>query len=127
MKKLSEKFEDERKRLREQMEADIKAQQNQMANMMNANMKRAEEDRKAFMQEKQALNARFGEMQRSNNEMQETIKGLEKQLHENLEKQREVSKPGFFEKAVKLASGVADVAGKVAGVVALATSSCSVM
>ena len=126
MEKLHEKFADERKRLREQMEADTKAQQDQMENMMKASMKRAEEDRKAFMQENQALNARLGEMQRSNNEMQQRIDGLTQQLQQNRERQHEVRKPGFFAKALEVVSGVADVAGKVAGAVALATK-CSVM
>ena len=38
MEKLHGKFADERERLREQMEADAKAQQDQMENMMKANM-----------------------------------------------------------------------------------------
>ena len=38
------------------MEADGKAQRNQMDNMLKASMKQAEEDRRAFMQENQTLN-----------------------------------------------------------------------
>ena len=78
------------------------------------------------MQENQALNARPGEMNSSHNEMQQTMNGLKQQLLQNQERRTEVRKPGFLDKAKEVVSGVLDVGGKVAGVVAVA-SKCSVM
>ena len=73
MRLLQPKQSEETKRLREQMEAEAKAQRDQMDNMMKASMKQAEEDRRAFMQENQALNQRLVEMQKSNERMQQMI------------------------------------------------------
>ena len=117
---LQTKFEEEGKRLREQMEADVKAQRDQMDNMLKASMKKAEEERKAFMHENQALNARLGEMQKSNDEMQRMMESLKMQLLQNQSRQQEVRKPGFFDKALQVVTGL----GTIAGVV---SSRCSVM
>ena len=68
----------------------------------------------------------YQEQEKRKLEMQETIAGLEKQLLENEKKQLEVSEPGFIDKVVKVATGVAEVAGKVKDVASLAPN-CSVM
>ena len=119
MERLQKRFEEEGKILREQMEADVKAQRDQMDNMLKASMKQAEEDRRAFMQENQILNARLGEMQKSNNEMQQMVESLRLQLLQNQGRREEVRKPSFFDKAVQ----VVTVLGTIAG----AVSKCSVM
>lgn len=120
MEMLQTKFEKEGKRLREQMEADAKAQRDQMDNMIKASMKQAEEDRRAFAQENQALNARLGEMQKSNDEMQQMVESLNLQLLQNQGRQQEVKKPGFFEKAVQVVTGLGTIA-------AVLPTKCSVM
>lgn len=110
MEKLQEKFAEERERLREQMAADAKAQKDQMENMIKASMTRAEEDRKAFVHENQALNNRLGEMQRSNEEMQQMIDSLKQQLLQNQGRQQEVRKPGFFDRALQVVTGIGAIA-----------------
>ena len=117
MEKQQRKFEGERKILQEQMAADAKAQQEQIENMIKASMQKAEEDRRAFMQENQALNARLGEMQRSNQEMQQMIASLNQQITQNNSRQREVRKPGFFDSALQVVSGPGSLIGAGVGVV----------
>ena len=119
MERLQKRFEEEGKILREQMEADAKAQRDQMDNMLKASMKQAEEVRRAFMQENQILNARLGEMQKSNNEMQQMVESLKLQLLQNQGRREEVRKPSFFDKAVQVVTGLVTIAGAV--------SKCSVM
>ena len=97
---LQIKFGEEGKRLGEQMEADAKAQRDQLDNMLKASLKKVEKERKAFMQEKQALNTRLGEMQKSNDEMQRMMESLKLQLMQNKGRQQEVRKPGFFDKVL---------------------------
>ena len=116
MEQLQKRFEEEGNILREQVEADAKAQ---MDNMLKASMKQAEEDRRAFMQENQILNARLGEMQKSNNEMQQMVESLKLQLLQNQGRREEVRKPSFFDKAVQVVTGLRTIAGAV--------SKCSVM
>lgn len=120
MERLQTKFEEEGIRLREQMKADAKAQQDQMDNMLKASMKQAEEERKSFMQENQALNARLGEMQKSNDEMQQMMESLKSQLLQNQSRQQEVRKPSFLDKALQVVTGLGTVAAAVA-------PKCSVM
>ena len=100
------------------MEADAKAQRDQMDNMLKASMKQAEEDRRAFMQENQ-MNARLAQMQKSNNEMQQMVESLKLQLLQNQGRREEVRKPSFFDKAVQVVTGLGTIAGAV--------SKCSVM
>ncbi|KAM7439175.1 hypothetical protein ABFA07_011439 [Porites harrisoni] len=116
MEQLQKRFEEEGNILREQVEADAKAQ---MDNMLKASMKQAEEDRRAFMQENQILNARLGEMQKSNNEMQQMVESLKLELLQNQGRREEVRKPSFFDKAVQVVTGLGTIAGAV--------SKCSVM
>ena len=119
MEMLQAKQQQETKRLREQMEAEAKAQRDQMDNMMKASMKQAEEDRRAFMQENQALNQRLVEMQKSNEGMQQMMENLKQQLHQNQSRQHEVKKPGFLDKALQVIPVLAGVASTL--------SKCSVM
>jgi len=110
MEMLQTKQQEETKRLREQMEAEAKAQRDQMDNMMKASMKQAEEDRRAFMQENQALNQRLVEMQKSNEGMQQMMENLKQQLQQNQSRQQEVKKPGFLDKALQVIPVLAGVA-----------------
>ena len=102
MELLQAKQSKETKRLREQMEAEAKAQRDQMDNMMKASMKQAEEDRRAFMQENQALNQRLVEMQESNEGMQQMVESLKQQLQQNQSTQCEVKKLGFFDQVLQV-------------------------
>ena len=119
MEMLQAKQQEETKILREQMEAEAKAQRDQMDNMIKASMTQAQEDRRAFMQENQALNQRLLEMQKSNEEMQKTIANLAQQLQQNQSRQVEVKKPGFLDRALQFIPALAGVAA--------AASKCSVM
>lgn len=110
MEMLQTKQQEETKRLREQMEAEAKAQRDQMDNMMKASMKQAEEDRRAFARENQALNQRLLEMQKSNEEMQQVMANLKQQLQQNQSRQQEVKKPGFLDKALQIIPVLAGVA-----------------
>ena len=110
MEMLQTKQQEETKRLREQMEAEAKAQRDQMDNMMKASMKQAEEDRRAFARENQALNQRLLEMQKSNKEMQQVMANLKQQLQQNQSRQQEVKKPGFLDKALQIIPVLAGVA-----------------
>ena len=101
------------------MEADAKAQRDQMDNMLKASMKQAQEDRSAFMQENQTLNARLGEMKKSNKEMQQMVESLKSQLLQNQGRREEVRKPSFFDKAVRVVTGL--------GAIASVVSMCPVM
>ena len=119
MEMLQAKQQEETKRLREQMEAEAKAQRDQMDNMMKASMKQPEEDRRAFMQENQALNQRLVEMQKANKGMQQMMENLKQQLQRNQSRQQEVRKPGFFDKALQIIPALTGVAA--------ALPKCSVM
>lgn len=119
MEMLQAKQEEEGKRLREQMEAEVNAQREQMENMMKASMMEAEKDRRAFMQENQALNQRLQQMQKSNEGMQRMVQSLKQQLLQNQSRQQQVRKPGFFERALQMIP--------VLGGVASTLSKCSVM
>ena len=111
MEMLQAKQQEETKRLREQMEAEAKAQRDQMDNMMKASMKQAEEDRRAFMQENQALNQRLVEIQLSNEGMQQMMENLKQQLQQNQCRQQEVKKPGFLDTALKALPLITAVVG----------------
>ena len=63
MEMLKAKQREEKKRLFGQMEAEAKAQRDQMDNMMKASMEQAGEDTRAFIQDNPALNQRLVEMQ----------------------------------------------------------------
>ncbi|XP_078366500.1 uncharacterized protein LOC144650645 [Oculina patagonica] len=113
MEMLQAKQAEETKILREQMQAEAKAQRDQMDNMMKASMKQAEEDRRAFMQENQALNERLVQMQKSNEGMQQMVESLKQQLQQNQNRQHEVKKPGFFDRALQVIPALAGVAAAI--------------
>ncbi|KAL9979055.1 hypothetical protein ACROYT_G016649 [Oculina patagonica] len=120
---LQAKQAEETKILREQMQAEAKAQRDQMDNMMKASMKQAEEDRRAFMQENQALNERLVQMQKSNEGMQQMVESLKQQLQQNQNRQHEVKKPGFFDRALQVIPALAGVAAALPSVVLSVISS----
>ena len=63
MEMLQAKQEQEKKRLREQMEAEAAVQRQQMENMVKARMMEVEKHRRNFMQESQILSQRLAQMQ----------------------------------------------------------------
>ena len=52
---------EERQKFREQMDSELRAQQEQLNNMMDANMKKAQQERERYMQEKQELKKTYEE------------------------------------------------------------------
>ena len=80
MEMLQAKQEQEKKRLREQMEAEAAVQRQQMENMVKARMMEVEKHRRNFMQESQILSQRLAQMQKSNEGMEETVESLRQQL-----------------------------------------------
>ncbi|XP_068759369.1 uncharacterized protein [Montipora capricornis] len=76
MEMLLKNLEEERKRFSEQMESERKAQQGQMDNMIATSMKRAQEERQAFIRENQALKERFMALQEHNENNMRMIKKL---------------------------------------------------
>ena len=76
MEMLLKNLEEERKRFSEQMESERKAQQGQMDNMIATSMKRAQEERQAFIRENQALKERFMALQAHNENNMRMIKKL---------------------------------------------------
>ena len=123
MEKQQRKFNEEKERLQQKMAADAKAQDEQTANMIKASMRKAEQDRRAMMRDNQVMKARLEEMQRCNQELEQSISNLNHRLRQNQERRVEASKPGFFEKAIKIVSGV----GSVVSAAAHAVSSCVAM
>ena len=63
MEMLQAKQEQEKKRLREQMEAEAAVQRQQMENMVKARMMEVEKHRRNFMQENQVLSQRLAQIQ----------------------------------------------------------------
>ena len=59
MEMLQEKQEEEKKRLREQMEAETAVQRQQMENMVKARMMEVKKHQRNFMQESQILSQRL--------------------------------------------------------------------
>lgn len=113
MEVLQAKQEEESKRLRGQIEVEAKAQRDQMDNMMKASMRQAEEDRRAFMQENQALNERLMEMQKSNEGMQRVMDNLQHRLQQNQGRQQDVEKPGFLDKALQVIPALVGVVSAI--------------
>ncbi|XP_067054290.1 guanylate-binding protein 2-like [Acropora muricata] len=102
MEKQQRRFNEEKERLQKKMAVDAKAHQEQMTNMTMASMQKAEQDRRAMMQENQATKARFEEMQRRNEELEETIERLNGNVKLMEAKLDDVSNPGFFLEALKV-------------------------
>lgn len=117
MEKQQRMFNEEKERLQQKMAADAKAQEEQTTNMIKASMRKAEQDRRAMMQDNQVMKARLEEMQRCNQELEQSISNLNRLLQQNQARAVEASKPGFFEKALKIVSGVGTVVSTAAKVV----------
>ena len=73
---LITRLEKERVQYRQQMHSELEAQRVQMQNMMASNMKQAEREREAFIKDNQALEERFLDMQRSNEENMKLIRNM---------------------------------------------------
>ena len=73
MEMLQAKQEQEKKRLREQMEAEAAVQRQQMENMVKARMMEVKKHRRNFVQESQILSQRLAQMQKSNEGMEKTV------------------------------------------------------
>ena len=76
MELLIARLEKERAELREKMKIEMEVQQEQLRNMMAAHMGQAEQEREAFIKENHALEERFLEMQKSNEENMKMIKNM---------------------------------------------------
>ena len=116
MEKQQRRFNEEKERLQQKMAADAKAQQEQTTNMIKASMRKAEQDRRAMMRDNQVMKARLEEMQRYSQEMEQRIGNLNHLLRQNRDRRVEASKPGFFDTALKIVSGVATVVSTAAKV-----------
>ena len=95
MEMLITRLETERAQYRQQMHSELEAQRVQMQNMMAANMKQAEQEREAFIKDNQALEERFLEVQRSNEENMKLIRNMTALIakqHEEKEVLRENAK-----------------------------------
>lgn len=73
---LIKNLDEEKKRFSEQIKSERIVQEEQIENMMNANMKQAQEDRKVFIEENEALKDNLREIQKSNEENAKLIKQL---------------------------------------------------
>ena len=71
---LIKNLNEEKERFSEQMKSEIIAQQEQMKNMMDANMRQAQKDRKAFIEENEALKDNLREIQKNNEENAKLVK-----------------------------------------------------
>lgn len=87
---LIKNLDEEKKRFSEQMKGERIAQQEQIENMMNANMKQAQEDRKVFIEENEALKDNLREIQKSNEENAKLIKQLSDLAAEKEEEMRKL-------------------------------------
>ena len=107
MERQQTKFNEEKERLQQKMEADAKAGQGQTTNMTKARMRKAEEDRRATMQDYQEMKARLEEVQRC---YQESLMTTRTEFNERLlslqEKKHEVSSAEFFLKALELVTPI---------------------
>ncbi len=73
---LIKNLDEERQRFSEQMKSEQNAQRDQIENMVAASMKHAQEERRAFISENQALQGRFLALQECNEENMKMIKNL---------------------------------------------------
>ena len=76
MERLSKKQSEERQKFREQIDSELRAQQEQMNNMMEANMEEAQHERVRFLQENQELKNELLTIQKANEENMKIIKEL---------------------------------------------------
>lgn len=76
MEMLIARLEKERAGRREKMEIEMEVQREQLKNMAAAQMEQAKQERKAFIKENHALEERFLEMQKSNEENMKMIKDM---------------------------------------------------
>ena len=115
MEKQQTKFNEEKERLQQKMEADAKARQEQTTNMTKASMQKAEQDRRAMMQDNQVMKARLEEMQRR---YQESLMTTRTEFNERLlslqEKKREVSREEFSLTALELVTPIINTVVKEA-------------
>ena len=85
---LIKNLDQEKKRFSEHMKSEMIAQQEQIKNMMDANMKQVQEDRKAFIEENEALKDNLRQIQKRNEENANLIKQYS-DLEEEMQKLRE--------------------------------------
>ena len=102
MELMIKNLEEEKKRFSEQIEAERKAQQDQLNNMKAARIMQAQEERKAFIEQMEVLNARVKEMQIYNEENMRRIKKMSevaaKQDKEKEELLQQISSKGSEDK-----------------------------
>lgn len=110
MEKQNRRLNEENKRLKLKMAADAKDQEQWMANMVTACMRKVEEYREALMRDNQEREELLEEMERYKQEMEKRISDLNERLREIQNKEKEVSEPGYLERWEKIVSRVATVA-----------------
>lgn len=91
MEMLGRKQNEERQRFREQMDNELSAQRKQMNNMMEANMKKAKQDRELLVQQNQDLQNRFLAFQKANEDNMKEIGKLRDSLAKQDEERRRLS------------------------------------
>lgn len=125
MKKQQTEFNEEKKILEQKVEADEKAQQEQTTNMINASMLKAEQDRKAMMQENLDMIKRLEEMQQScNHELKTCISELQRRQEQVKKESKEVSNEEYLKRKAM------EIAGCALGVVLagmISQKRCTVM
>lgn len=84
------------------MAADANAKQEQMTNMIKASMQKAEQERRAMMQENLDTKEKLEEMQRYNQKMEQSISELEECLRRLNDKEAKVSTAEYFLEALKI-------------------------
>ena len=90
MEMLIQNQEEEKKRLREQLQGELTAQEDQIVNMSAASMRQARELRRVFIKENQELKDQFKAMQECNEENMKKIKQLSELVEKQEKEKREV-------------------------------------
>lgn len=87
---LLKNLDEEQKRFSEEMESERKAQQGQLENMMATSMKQAQEERKAFIKENQALKDQFLAMQQVNENNMKMIEKMSEMAAQRQQEEKEL-------------------------------------
>ena len=109
MEKQQRRLNEENKRLKQKMAADAKDEEQRMANIVKACMRKVEEYRKAQKRDKQKMEERLKEMERYKQEMEQRISDLNERLREIQNNEREVGEPGFLDRAQRMVSKVENI------------------
>ena len=117
MEMLKQNRDEEKKRTKEQIQKEMKAETDQIRNMHAANMNEARKQREEFAKKKKELQDRLDEMQKHERENMEKIKEMTEQLEKIRQDLERVEEPRTFEKICRFVAGAAPLIG---GVISLA-------